>query len=184
VEGTRATPEKLSDSQAFSKSRGLHVYEHVLYPRTKGWCVAMEELRHSCRAVYTFTLAFPPAGTHASGTHTGIPTLQSLFAGKEQVCVCVCVCPLCECVCVCQFSLSLTHTFPHRRSTRTWSASPLRTCLWVPQSPRAKQTQTRLRNGAPSQHTRAFIHSIRRHISRTMHTCACFTLQNAITFVT
>jgi len=57
-EGTRLTPKKLLDSQAFAKSRGLSEFEHVLCPRTKGVWSAVNGLKLD--AIYDATVA--PAG--------------------------------------------------------------------------------------------------------------------------
>jgi len=69
-EGTRLTPKKLADSQAFAKSRNLPVFEHVLFPRTKGLWSAMNGLRLD--SVFDATLV---QGTGGSGGQANVATL-------------------------------------------------------------------------------------------------------------
>eukprot|EP00043_Microstomoeca_roanoka_P013761 m.135279 g.135279 ORF g.135279 m.135279 type:complete len:438 (-) comp15844_c3_seq2:86-1399(-) len=59
AEGTRLTPDKLEQSQQFCRERNLPVLKNVMCPRTKGWVLVMQELRHVVDSVITLTLAFP-----------------------------------------------------------------------------------------------------------------------------
>ncbi|KAI9595075.1 acyltransferase-domain-containing protein [Syncephalis fuscata] len=59
LEGTRLTPKKLAESQAFSQSRGLPVLRNLLAPRTKGFCETVRQLRGThVRHVYDLTIAY------------------------------------------------------------------------------------------------------------------------------
>ncbi|ORZ33930.1 acyltransferase-domain-containing protein [Catenaria anguillulae PL171] len=59
LEGTRITPKKLAESQAFSRSKNLPVFENVMYPRKKGFVATLQALRDShVRYVYDVTLAY------------------------------------------------------------------------------------------------------------------------------
>ncbi|TNE45730.1 MAG: acyltransferase [Deltaproteobacteria bacterium] len=58
VEGTRARPSKIKQSQEFAKKAGLVPSEHVLIPRTKGFVATMEGLRNHLDAVYDLTIAY------------------------------------------------------------------------------------------------------------------------------
>lgn len=59
VEGTRITPEKLLQSQAYCQSKSKPVLTHLLAPRTKGFVAAVQELRGSqVTHVYDLTLAY------------------------------------------------------------------------------------------------------------------------------
>lgn len=72
LEGTRRTPKKLAEAQAYAKERGLPVLEHVLLPRTKGFVFSVLGLRQHLDVVYDLTLGYetePP------------PTLLDCFAG-------------------------------------------------------------------------------------------------------
>mgnify|MGYP001320444553 CR=1 FL=1 len=72
LEGTRLTPKKLADAQAFARDRGQYVPKHTLVPRTKGFVFTMCGLREHLDAVYDVTIGYqssPP------------PSLLSCFAG-------------------------------------------------------------------------------------------------------
>ncbi|RKP26064.1 hypothetical protein SYNPS1DRAFT_14741 [Syncephalis pseudoplumigaleata] len=57
LEGTRLTPEKLS--QAFLQSRGLPTLHNLLAPRTKGFCETVRQLRGThVKHVYDLTIAY------------------------------------------------------------------------------------------------------------------------------
>jgi lysophosphatidic acid acyltransferase/lysophosphatidylinositol acyltransferase len=47
VEGSRATPQKIQEAQAFSKQRNYSIMKHVLLPRTKGFITCVNEFRDS-----------------------------------------------------------------------------------------------------------------------------------------
>ncbi|KAJ3045795.1 hypothetical protein HK097_001123 [Rhizophlyctis rosea] len=59
LEGTRITKQKLAESQAFAKERGLPVLKNVLIPRTKGFIATVNSFRNTqVRAIYDFTIAY------------------------------------------------------------------------------------------------------------------------------
>ena len=45
AEGTRFTPEKHKISVEFAESRGLPVLKHHLFPRTKGFCFILKNMK-------------------------------------------------------------------------------------------------------------------------------------------
>ncbi|CEP00993.1 unnamed protein product (mitochondrion) [Plasmodiophora brassicae] len=57
-EGTRITPAKRAESQAFAEARGLPRLANVLVPRTKGFTFTVQRLRASLDAVYDITAAY------------------------------------------------------------------------------------------------------------------------------
>eukprot|EP00050_Salpingoeca_kvevrii_P012912 m.25622 g.25622 ORF g.25622 m.25622 type:complete len:369 (-) comp4460_c0_seq1:173-1279(-) len=59
AEGTRFSKEKQQASAEHSKLKNLPVLKHVLYPRTKGWNLVIDELADHLDAVYSTTFAFP-----------------------------------------------------------------------------------------------------------------------------
>lgn len=73
LEGTRRTPSKLAQAQAFATERGLPVPQHVLVPRTKGFVFTALGLRSHLDVVYDLTI-----GYHAEPP----PTLYDCFAGN------------------------------------------------------------------------------------------------------
>ncbi|CAO3686068.1 unnamed protein product [Rhizopus microsporus] len=59
VEGSRVTPKKLQESQAFSRERGYPVLRNLLLPRIKGFATCVNEFRGShIKYVYDFTLGY------------------------------------------------------------------------------------------------------------------------------
>jgi lysophosphatidic acid acyltransferase/lysophosphatidylinositol acyltransferase len=56
AEGTRFTKEKHKMSMDFARSRGYPVLRHHLFPRTKGFCLLMKELRETVPAIYDVTI--------------------------------------------------------------------------------------------------------------------------------
>ena len=58
LEGTRRTPEKLEAAQAFAVQRKLHVPDHTLIPRTKGFLATMTGLREHLDAVYDIAIGY------------------------------------------------------------------------------------------------------------------------------
>ncbi|KAI8084652.1 uncharacterized protein BX664DRAFT_337491 [Halteromyces radiatus] len=59
VEGSRFTPEKSLQCQAFARERGYTPTENVLLPRTKGFTTCVNEFRHShIKYIYDFTIAY------------------------------------------------------------------------------------------------------------------------------
>jgi len=72
VEGTRVTPEKIVQSQAFARERGLAVFEHVLVPRTKGFIASVQGLGRHVGAVYDVTIGYAE----------GVPTLWQFIKGR------------------------------------------------------------------------------------------------------
>ncbi|GAB0490253.1 hypothetical protein MMPV_001485 [Pyropia vietnamensis] len=83
LEGTRLTPAKVAQSQAFAASRGLPVLTHVLLPRTKGFTASAAALRGAATAVYDVTIGYgpPPGLATAAGEGTGAltPSFNSLL---------------------------------------------------------------------------------------------------------
>ena len=55
AEGTRFTPEKHKASMEFSKKNNLPILRHHLFPRTKGFCFLMNNMKDS-RNTHTFGL--------------------------------------------------------------------------------------------------------------------------------
>lgn len=72
VEGTRVTPAKLQKSQDHAREKGLKVLQHVMIPRTRGFCAALEGLEGHADAVYDVTIGYVG----------GVPTLTEVFRGK------------------------------------------------------------------------------------------------------
>ncbi|CAO3597585.1 unnamed protein product [Absidia cylindrospora] len=59
VEGSRFTPEKSQQCQAFCRERGYTTTENVLLPRTRGFTTCVREFRNShIEYIYDFTLAY------------------------------------------------------------------------------------------------------------------------------
>ncbi|KAL1918441.1 uncharacterized protein VTP21DRAFT_3101 [Calcarisporiella thermophila] len=59
LEGSRATPKKLHESQLYAKSHDLPVLKNVLLPRTKGFISTVKALRGTnIKHVYDFTIAY------------------------------------------------------------------------------------------------------------------------------
>ncbi|KAI8979128.1 acyltransferase-domain-containing protein [Mycotypha africana] len=59
VEGSRITPQKLTEAQQFSKERGYTVMRNVLLPRTRGFISCVNTLRIShIKYVYDLTIAY------------------------------------------------------------------------------------------------------------------------------
>ncbi|KAG1052830.1 hypothetical protein G6F43_005049 [Rhizopus delemar] len=59
VEGSRATPKKLQEAQAFSRERGYPVLQNVLLPRIKGFATCVNQFRNShIKYVYDLTLGY------------------------------------------------------------------------------------------------------------------------------
>ncbi len=71
VEGHRIRPDRLEESQAFARERGLPVLEHVLTPRTKGFTATVQGLREHVDAVYDVTI----------GYEEGVPSLWQYAQG-------------------------------------------------------------------------------------------------------
>ncbi len=73
LEGTRRTPAKWQQARSFAEERGLHVPEHTLVPRAKGFTATILGLREHLDAVYDVTV-----GYHEDPA----PTLVSCFANE------------------------------------------------------------------------------------------------------
>jgi 1-acyl-sn-glycerol-3-phosphate acyltransferase len=58
-EGTRITPAKHEDSQAFAKKMNLKPLKHVLFPRTKGFIASVHGLKNHVKAIYSLTIEYP-----------------------------------------------------------------------------------------------------------------------------
>ncbi|KAI9220673.1 acyltransferase-domain-containing protein [Blastocladiella britannica] len=79
LEGTRITPKKLAESQAFCQSRDLPVFANVLYPRKKGFVATLSALRDShVRHVYDFTLGYLDVAT--GEVNVRAPNLAAMHA--------------------------------------------------------------------------------------------------------
>ena len=65
-EGTRLTAEKRMESQAFSKERSLPVFEHVLFPRTKGFVYLLRQLRPILSSLLNATTSYTGGGLYLS----------------------------------------------------------------------------------------------------------------------
>ncbi|KAL5457641.1 hypothetical protein EMCRGX_G034924 [Ephydatia muelleri] len=74
AEGTRFTQEKYLKSVEFSKSRGLPVLKHHLFPRTKGFCLLMKYMKGSIPAIYDITIRCPDVSEQ--------PTLMDVINAK------------------------------------------------------------------------------------------------------
>jgi 1-acyl-sn-glycerol-3-phosphate acyltransferase len=59
LEGTRKTEDKHAAARAYAEERGLHVPQHTLVPRVKGFLATMEGLSDHLDAVYDVTIAYP-----------------------------------------------------------------------------------------------------------------------------
>jgi len=74
AEGTRIRPKVLQRSQEFCRSKGLPVFENVLFPRHKGFEACIQALRGShIQYVYDLTIAYHP-------TTEIPPTLYQIFS--------------------------------------------------------------------------------------------------------
>lgn len=58
VEGTRIRPHKHAASIEYAQSKGLKALDHLLLPRTKGFCLTLDALRGHLDAVYDTTIAY------------------------------------------------------------------------------------------------------------------------------
>ena len=58
LEGTRKTPKKLQESQAYAKKMDLPTLNNVLLPRTKGFVATVQSLRDEITAIYDVTYAY------------------------------------------------------------------------------------------------------------------------------
>jgi lysophosphatidic acid acyltransferase/lysophosphatidylinositol acyltransferase len=58
AEGTRLTPKKLADSQAYAKAQGYPAFEHVMLPRHRGFAVAANSLVGVVEVIHELTLAY------------------------------------------------------------------------------------------------------------------------------
>ncbi|KAF5745690.1 1-acyl-sn-glycerol-3-phosphate acyltransferase 5 isoform X1 [Tripterygium wilfordii] len=57
-EGTDFTEQKCLRSQKYAAENGLPILKNVLLPKTKGFCVCLEDLRGSLDAVYDVTIGY------------------------------------------------------------------------------------------------------------------------------
>ena len=58
VEGTRQKPHKLEESVRYAESQGWIAHQHLLLPRTKGFCLTLEAMSDHLDAVYDATLGY------------------------------------------------------------------------------------------------------------------------------
>ena len=72
LEGTRATPKKLAQSQAYAQANGLPVPQATLVPRTKGFVATMQGLGDHLDAVYDISMGYPD----------GVPSFVDCFLRK------------------------------------------------------------------------------------------------------
>ncbi|KAG1437441.1 hypothetical protein G6F56_013104 [Rhizopus delemar] len=71
VEGSRLTPKKLSEAQAFSKERNYPVLNNLLLPRVKGFASCVRQLRKThVQYVYDLTLAYRQKAPSILRVHT------------------------------------------------------------------------------------------------------------------
>ena len=70
-EGTRITPDKLRESNAYAERSGLPPTEHLLQPRTSGFVASVQGLRRHVSAIYDMTI----------GYEVGVPTLWQYVKG-------------------------------------------------------------------------------------------------------
>ncbi|RAL45864.1 hypothetical protein DM860_006018 [Cuscuta australis] len=76
-EGTRFTQAKLEAAQDYAASAGLPVPKNVLIPRTKGFVMAVHQLRSFVPAIYNITVAIPKAEP--------TPTMLRMLRGRSSV---------------------------------------------------------------------------------------------------
>jgi len=74
AEGTRYTAEKYKASVEFAKKTGITPLKHLLLPRTKGFILAVQQMRNKVPAVYSCTMTF--------NTKEGSPSFKSLLFGR------------------------------------------------------------------------------------------------------
>ena len=58
VEGTRIRPHKLQASIDYAEKIGVEPHQHLLLPRTKGFCLTLDALRSHLDAVYDATIGY------------------------------------------------------------------------------------------------------------------------------
>ena len=58
VEGTRIRPHKHESSIEYAKSIGVEPLQHLLLPRTKGFCLTVDALRGHLDAIYDATIGY------------------------------------------------------------------------------------------------------------------------------
>jgi len=74
AEGTRISPKKLRESQAFAQKTGRNVLNHVMVPRSRGFVATVQSLRDHLDAVYDVTIGYVE----------GVPTLWQWMRGCVQ----------------------------------------------------------------------------------------------------
>ena len=74
-EGTRSSPKKLAQSQAYAREHGRTPLEHVQLPRTKGFVASVAGLRKHLDAVYDVTIGYP----------NGVPSLWQYARGLSRL---------------------------------------------------------------------------------------------------
>lgn len=73
AEGTRFNHEKVPKSQEIARKKGVEPFQHVLFPRPKGFTSSVQGLRDNIKAVYDITI----------GYYDGIPTLWQYLKGTH-----------------------------------------------------------------------------------------------------
>lgn len=74
VEGTRLRPHKLEASREYAQSLNVEPHQHLLLPRTKGFCLTIDALHTHLDAVYDATIGYVD----------GLPTLWQWCRGDVQ----------------------------------------------------------------------------------------------------
>jgi len=73
TEGTRKTPKKLAASSRFAESSGMKPFEHVLFPRYKGFVANIQGLDGRIEKIYDFTLVYSRKDPNFMHLFTGNP---------------------------------------------------------------------------------------------------------------
>ncbi|OCF40940.1 hypothetical protein I317_05218 [Kwoniella heveanensis CBS 569] len=78
-EGTRRTPKKLLQSQAFARKNGKPELDHLLFPRTKGFVATVQALKNShIKHIYDLTLLYSSPG--GLETQYAVPNLAEILS--------------------------------------------------------------------------------------------------------
>ncbi|KAJ3359578.1 hypothetical protein GGF32_009134 [Allomyces javanicus] len=85
LEGTRLTPKKLAESQAFCQQNGRPVLQNVMYPRKKGLVATLSALRDShVHYVYDMTIAYRYRPTGAvNEVFPNVATIHTDYLGDD-----------------------------------------------------------------------------------------------------
>lgn len=77
-EGTRLKPKKLAQAQAFSKEKGLPVFNHCLVPRIKGLQASIDGVRDAVDGILDVTVGY----TERDAKGKIQPSLETILFGK------------------------------------------------------------------------------------------------------